>query len=113
MEDKYITLENLEVYKYSCQLSEIAWDIYKDFDWQIKKIIGDQFIRSADSVGANIAEGYSRFHYLDKIRFYYNARASLSIPAPASSMSKCNSLETERLFPVPFSARSSRKWYSC
>jgi len=31
-----------------------------------------------DSVGANIAEGYSRYHYLDKIKFYYNARASLS-----------------------------------
>jgi len=40
--------------------------------------MGDQFIRSTDSIGANIAEGYSRFHYLDKVRFYYNARASQS-----------------------------------
>jgi four helix bundle protein len=39
--------------------------------------MGDQSIRSTDSVGANIAEGYGRFHYLDKIRFYYNARGSL------------------------------------
>lgn len=39
--------------------------------------MGDQFIRSVDSVGANIAEGYGRFHYLDKNKFYYNARASL------------------------------------
>jgi len=39
---------------------------------------GDQFVRSVDSVGANISEGYSRFHYLDRIRFYYIARASLS-----------------------------------
>ena len=23
-------------------------------------------------------EGYSRYHYLDKIKFYYNSRASLS-----------------------------------
>lgn len=43
-----------------------------------KKIIGDQFIRATDSIGANIAEGYSRFHFLDKVRFYYNARASQS-----------------------------------
>lgn len=28
-------------------------------------------------MGANIAEGYGRYHYLDKIKFYYNARASL------------------------------------
>jgi four helix bundle protein len=41
-----------------------------------KKHIGDQFLRSVDSIGANIAEGYGRFYYLDKVRFYYNARAS-------------------------------------
>lgn len=40
--------------------------------------MGDQFIESTDSVGANIAEGYKRYHYLDKIKFYYNSRASLS-----------------------------------
>ena len=43
----------------------------------IKKIIWDQFIRSVDSIGANIAEGYGRFHYLDKNKFYYYARGSL------------------------------------
>ena len=40
-------------------------------------MIGDQFIRSTDSVSANIAEGYGRFHYLDRRKFYYNARGSL------------------------------------
>jgi len=34
-------------------------------------------MKSADSIGANIAEGYGRFYYLDKVRFYYNARGSL------------------------------------
>ncbi len=58
-------------------LSDKAWTIYENSDWQEKKIIGDQFIRSIDSVGANIAEGYGRFHYKDKIKFYYNARGSL------------------------------------
>ncbi len=33
---------------------------------------------SVDSVGANIAEGYGRFHFLEKIHFYFIARASLS-----------------------------------
>jgi len=27
---------------------------------------------------ANIAEGYGRYHYLDSLRFYYNARGSLA-----------------------------------
>jgi four helix bundle protein len=74
---KYITIENLEVYILSCELSESGWEVYKNFDWRIKKIAGDQFITALDSVGANIAEGYGRFHYLDKIKFYYNARGSL------------------------------------
>jgi len=75
---KYILLKDLEVYQLARELSRIGWEIYNSLDWQTKKINGDQFIESTDSVGANIVEGYSRFHYLDKIKFYYNSRASLS-----------------------------------
>lgn len=75
---KYIVVEDLEVYSLSRELSRIAWNIYGDLDWKMQKVIVEQFIRSTDSIGANIAEGYSRFHYLDKIKFYYNARASFS-----------------------------------
>ena len=39
--------------------------------------IGQQFIKAIDSIGANIAEGFGRYHYLDSVRFYYNARGSL------------------------------------
>ena len=73
----YISLQNLEVYKLARELSVHGWKIYSSMDWQTKKTIGRQFIESLDSVGANIAEGYGRYHYLDKIKFYYNARASL------------------------------------
>lgn len=74
--NKYIKLKDLDVYKLARNLSHLAWSVYEKLDWQDKKVIGDQFIQSADSVGANIAEGYGRFHYLDSIKFYYNARAS-------------------------------------
>ncbi|MCB9307873.1 MAG: four helix bundle protein [Lewinellaceae bacterium] len=37
-----------------------------------------QFADAADSIAANIAEGYGRFHYKDKRNFYYMARGSLS-----------------------------------
>ncbi len=40
--------------------------------------ITSQIRRSAFSVSANIAEGFSRFHFNDKIRFYHNARGSIS-----------------------------------
>jgi four helix bundle protein len=79
MADKnYIPLKDLEVYQLSRELSRICWKIYSKLNFQQKKTVGDQFITSADSVGANIAEGYARFHYLDKIRFYYISRGSLS-----------------------------------
>lgn len=33
--------------------------------------------RAALSIPANIAEGFGRYHYLDKAKFYLNARGSL------------------------------------
>lgn len=75
---KYIALKDLQVYELARKLSSLAWDIYSNLNYEQKKIIGDQFIRSADSVGANIAEGYARYHYLEKVRFYHFSRGSLS-----------------------------------
>jgi four helix bundle protein len=72
----YIKLEDLEVYQLSRSLSKRAWDIYSRLNWQMKKIMGDQFIESSDSIGANIAEAYGRYHYLDRVRFLYNSRGS-------------------------------------
>jgi four helix bundle protein len=72
----FIELKDLEVYQLSGKLSSIAWKIFCRMNFEDKKHIGDQFLRSVDSIGANVAEGYGRFHYLDKVRFYYNSRAS-------------------------------------
>lgn len=75
---RFIPLNDLEVYKLSRELSKKAWGVYDDFSWQDKKVMGDQFITAIDSIGANIAEGYFRYHFLDKIKFYYISRASLA-----------------------------------
>jgi four helix bundle protein len=75
---EYIPLKDLHVYQLARQLSKRAWEIYLSLKYDEKKNIGDQFIRSVDSVGANIAEGYHRYHFLDKARFYYNSRASMA-----------------------------------
>lgn len=77
MSGSYIPLKELKVYQLAWELAEIGWNIYNPLHWQDKKIMGNQFIKATDSVGANVAEGYGRFHYLDKIKFYYNSRGSL------------------------------------
>jgi len=74
---EFIELKDLEVYQIARKLSSIAWEIYSPLSFEQKKIIGDQFIRSVDSIGANIAEGYGRYHSLDQVKFYLNTRASL------------------------------------
>lgn len=79
MEKKpYLPLKDLHVYQLARKLSSMAWIVYSAMPFEDKKIMGDQFIRATDSIGANIAEGYSRFYNLDRVRFYYNSRASQS-----------------------------------
>jgi len=70
-------LGKLDIYKLSLQLSSMIWKIYANLPNDLKYNIGNQVIRSIDSIGANIAEGYGRFHYKDSVKFYYNARGSL------------------------------------
>jgi len=70
-------LGKLDIYKLSLELSAVTWEIYNSLPKSLQFNIGDQTIRSVDSIGANIAEGYGRFHYKDSVKFYYNARGSL------------------------------------
>ena len=70
-------LGRLEIYRLSLELSATVWKIYQALPKPLQYNIGDQTLRSVDSIGANIAEGYGRYHYKDSIKFYYNARGSL------------------------------------
>lgn len=70
-------LGKLEIYKLSLNLSKNIWEVYNNLPNDLKYNIGNQVIRSIDSIGANIAEGYGRFHYKDSLKFYYNSRGSL------------------------------------
>lgn len=40
--------------------------------------IVSQMRRASSSITANIAEGFARYHFKDKIRFYYHARGSVA-----------------------------------
>jgi four helix bundle protein len=75
---KYIPLKELTIYRLARELSAKAWLIYERLGYHQRKTWGDQMLEAIDSVGANIAEGYARYHFLERIRFYYISRASLS-----------------------------------
>lgn len=69
--------KDLEVYQLAFELSTVVWNIISKWDEFSRKSLGIQLIRSADSIGANIAEGFGRFHFKDNKLFCYYARGSL------------------------------------
>jgi four helix bundle protein len=69
-------ITELDVYNLAEKISDLIWDIFDDWDEKAQRTIGYQMIRSADSIAANIAEGYGRYTPLDRKRFYLFARGS-------------------------------------
>ncbi len=47
--------EDLRVYQLSEKLSDIVWHIVVKWPQFAKRTVGNQLVRSADSIGANIA----------------------------------------------------------
>ncbi len=70
MEKKYLKLNDIQAYKTAFNLSNLIWDIVREWDFFSKDTVGKQFIRASDSISANIAEGFGRYSKNDKIRFY-------------------------------------------
>jgi len=68
---------DLRVYQAAEALAQIVWDVVMRWDDFEKATVGEQLVRAADPVGANIAEAHGRFHYGDRLRFLYYARGSL------------------------------------
>lgn len=68
-------LENLEIYKLAEELELEVFELTKNFPSDEKFRSVDQLRRSSTSVSDNIAEGYSRFSFNDKINKFYIARA--------------------------------------
>jgi len=67
----------LKAWEKSHQLTILIYKITKDFPKEEKYGLTDQLRRAASSTGANIAEGFGRYHFADKAKFYYQARGSL------------------------------------
>ena len=69
--------ENLRVYQLSEEIGDIVWEAVITWDRLAQDTVGKQLINSADSIGANIAEGTGRGSFADNRRFARIARGSL------------------------------------
>jgi four helix bundle protein len=70
--------ENLDVYRLSEELADAIWDLVSQWEGFAQRTVGEQLVRAADSVGANIAEGTGRGTYKDNKRFARVGRGSLN-----------------------------------
>ena len=70
-------LEELQVYSLSMEIAEKIWSIVTGWDYFSKDTIGKQLVRAADSISANLSEGFGRYHYKENVNFSYYSRGSL------------------------------------
>lgn len=77
MAEKYLKLNDIDAYKIAFHLSNYVWNIVIKWDYFAKRTVGEQFVEAADSISANIAEGFGRYFKKDKIKFYLYSAGSV------------------------------------
>lgn len=77
MTEKYLKLNDIDAYKIAFHLSNYVWDIVVQWEPFARRTLGEQFVTAADSISANIAEGFGRYFKKDKIKFYRYSTGSM------------------------------------
>ncbi len=72
-----LKLEDLDIYRLASEIGDVVWTMVGNWEHFPKNSLGRQFTDAADSISANIAEGYGRYHYKDRKNFCYFSRGSL------------------------------------
>src|SRR5258705_7794973 len=72
-----LRLEDLEVYQKAMKFGDEIWEIVMKWDFFQRDTIGKQLVRTADSISANIAEGYGRYFYKENKQFCFYSRGSI------------------------------------
>ena len=76
--EKIKSFEDLEVWQLGKRLTVTAYKLTESFPEREIYGLANQIRRAAVSVPANVAEGFGRFHYMDRVKFFLNARGSLN-----------------------------------
>jgi four helix bundle protein len=91
-------LEDLEIYRIAMELGEEIWSVVGQWDYFGKKTVGDQLVRAADSIAANLSEGYGRYSYKENRNFCYYSRGSLMETKTWLTKAKNRSLIAEAVY---------------
>lgn len=70
-------LEDLEIYQLAMNLGDDIWGVVIKWSYFEKNGFGKQWTNAADSIAANISEGYGRLSAKDNRRFCIIARGSI------------------------------------
>ena len=74
----FLRFEDLRVFQLAEKLCDDIWSIVISWEYFEKNTVGMQLVKSADSVGANIAEGAGRGTHRENKRFVRISRGSLN-----------------------------------
>jgi len=91
-------LEELQVYQLAIDLGENVWGIVINWNYFEKDTVGKQLVRAADSVDANLSEGFGRFFYKENKQLCYYSRGSLFETKTWLTKAKNRKLITEDQF---------------
>ncbi len=71
------TFEDLKILKIAEEIADSIWNRVLRWDEFPRDVVGKQLTRAVDSIGANIAESFGRYHFGEKFQFLYYARGSI------------------------------------
>jgi four helix bundle protein len=70
-------LEEWEVYQEAMRIGDVVWGTVATWDFFAKDTGGKQWVRPADSMAANLSEGFERFHHRENKQYGCYSRGSL------------------------------------
>jgi four helix bundle protein len=76
-EQPFRTFEDLEIYKKARQFRKSMYSVTRKLPDFEKYELSSQIRRASVSLTNNIAEGHGRYHYLEQLKFLFQARGSL------------------------------------